>query len=112
MPKRVNWSEKKETLHQMYNEYCTLSAVGKKLGLTRERMRQIFNELNIPYKRRPKPTRAQKDRVVELYRQGKSPEEIGGIIGFSTPTIYRMLKEAGVFVYKKRRSQFQEVRTS
>jgi DNA-directed RNA polymerase sigma subunit (sigma70/sigma32) len=41
----LDYNERAETMYQMHvKEYRTLTAIGKKFGLTKERVRQIVNK--------------------------------------------------------------------
>jgi len=92
---------KKEDLVRLYEELGSLKAVARHYGVTRERIRQVFNMLGLKiptngkrgFWKSPAPTGEQRRFVIELKRQGYSQREISEKLNLTLYKVCRILRE-------------------
>ena len=98
-------------MHAVYQDGATLEEVGKRYGITRERVRQLFKKAGLKtrsrqetleLKRRRDPTVAE---MYALYEQGATLKEVGPQFGRSAERVGELFEKAGL----KRRSRERPV---
>ena len=89
-------------MYALYEVGATLEEIGADYGITRERVRQLFNKAGLPTRspqetlelhRTPAPPVAD---MHALYEQGATLEEVGKQFGLSASHIGELFKRAGL----------------
>lgn len=106
VPDHLTKREKAEILYRKHK--YTLSAIGEFVGLTRERLRQIANEvdqgISLPAFKRARKNREIVEYVVRLYKEeGMSGTKIAKMLNKTPSAIYTMLHRRGIRSRRYRR---------
>ncbi len=88
-------------MHAVYQDGATLEEVGKRYGITRERVRQLFKKAGLKTRRRQETLELKRRRdptvaeMYALYEQGATLKEVGPQLGARRNASASCLKKPG-----------------
>jgi hypothetical protein len=92
--KPSNETERLRNIHALYEQLGTLAAVGKHLGLTRERVRQLLNKGKkiglFDYNPREYPY-VPKDKIIDDYKKMGNLSDVARLNGISNSNLHKLL---------------------
>lgn len=91
----MNYDQRTQEMTQMYEAGSTLQQVGDKYGVTRERVRQLLEEVGVERRSSASRVYARDTAIVAAYQQGLSAPQVAKQMGTSNFTVYRALRRQG-----------------
>lgn len=101
----VNYERNMKMVEASTSEKLNLSEIGKRFGISKQRVKQIFDSLgyvsDVPGPNTIKKEK-KKEKFIELIKNNKTKEEAAKELGLSKSTMYQYLKEASILLCKKK----------
>ena len=82
-------------LRRMADAGCTRTDAGRRLGVTREYVRQLLNKHQIPMRNQQDEKRSRHPEIMRMVSQGLTSPEVAEQTGVSVSTVYMVAKANG-----------------
>lgn len=102
-------AERDDLVRRLYQEGASQSEISRRIGVSRQRLYQLMDELKIRKRKRPTPEQRVK-QVARLIRSGMTGRQIADHFGVGHAAIYRDIGEAKQSLTKADLARYHENR--